>query len=104
MLPLTVLQELETLRNRRVLWFVDNTTALFSFIKGRASSAHLDRAISLTKFLQARFNITIWLEFTKSGGNWSDGISRLLDRDPFAARHGFETGPIEVWGVFLPRA
>ena len=49
----------------------------------------MDRSISIAKFLQGVFKIQIWFEFVDSKGNWSDGISRLLQDDPFACKHNF---------------
>ena len=102
---------------RRVIWFVDNTVSLHSFIKGRASHAALDRAISMAKFLQARTRlgtvsgqgararagsaqgharVSIWMEFVDSEGNWADGISRDLGEDAFARAHGFHTASMQA--------
>ena len=36
-------------------------------------------------------NVRVWYEFVESEANWADGISRLLDFDPFAQNHGFQT-------------
>jgi ABC-type arginine transport system ATPase subunit len=72
MIPLTLMHELTKLRNRRfslhlsggpsqravsarVLWIVDNTVELHSFIRGRAKCAALDQCIAFAKFLQALF-------------------------------------------------
>ena len=133
MIPLTIMKELPSLANRRlrargrpgeaspraaresrrILWFVDNTVAMHSFIKGRASHAALDRAISIAKFLQAghesgwrrasappltqgHARVSIWMEFVDSGGNWSDGISRELGEDVFAREQGFHTASMEA--------
>ena len=133
MIPLTIMKELPSLANRRlrargrpgeaspraaresrrILWFVDNTVAMHSFIKGRASHAALDRAISMAKFLQAghesgwrrasappltqgHARVGIWMEFVDSGGNWSDGISRELGEDVFAREQGFHTASMEA--------
>ena len=101
-----------------MIWFVDNTVSLHSFIKGRASHAALDRAISMAKFLQARTRlgtvwgrggararagsaqgharVSIWMEFVDSGGNWADGISRDLGEDAFARAHGFHTANMQA--------
>jgi hypothetical protein len=81
--------------------------SLHTFIKGRASHPALDRSISMAKFIQARvratslarglrgrgvaqshLRISIWAEFFKSDDNWADGISRLLEEDPFCKELG----------------
>jgi hypothetical protein len=38
-----------------VLWIVDNTVELHSFIRGRAKCAALDQCLAFAKFLQALF-------------------------------------------------
>ena len=75
---------------RRVIWFVDNTVSLHSFIKGRASHAALDRAISMAKFLQAR---------TRLGTVWGRG-ARARAPDPRRAMRGSAFG----WNSLTPEA
>ena len=55
--PLALLHELNHVSNQRIIWFLDNTTALHSFVKGRAGHATLDRSVSIVKFLQARRSV-----------------------------------------------
>ena len=57
----------------------------------------------------------IWLEWVDSEANWSDGLGRLLDKDPFVVEHGFTTqeakpeigwwgGPLKtVWASIAQR-
>ena len=79
-----------------MLWFIDNTVSLHSVIKGSAKHAALDRSIAVAKFFEGWLDTTTWYEFVDSKGNWSDGISRELGADPFAAKHGFRTWEVPL--------
>ena len=84
------------LANRRALFFLDNTSALHSFVKGRAGPPALDRSIAFTNFVACHAAVTTWWEFVPSKLNWADGISRLLGADPFARTHGFPISRVTV--------
>jgi hypothetical protein len=85
-----IVAEGKALANCDVVWFVDNTTALYAFVKGTSANACVERASHIVHFVAYRWNIRIWFEFTDSGGNWSDGVSRDLHDDVWAKRHKFE--------------
>ena len=89
MLPLTLLEEGEALARREVVWFVDNTAALSGVVKGSSSHRVLERLIGAFWILAYRSQVTVWIEYGTSGDNWSDGISRELDKDVFSREHGF---------------
>ena len=103
MLPMVMLTEAHRMEHCDVLWFVDNTTALHSVIKGNARNQWLDRSIAIFHFLAFRHDVHVWFEFVDSKSNWADGISRELDKDPFAIKHGYEIGevsiPRDLWKV-----
>ena len=94
MLPLVLMQEGESLRGRDVLWFVDNTAAMGSAIKGASGEAVLERLVGWFWMLSYRFQVRIWIEYVESDANWSDGISRLYDRDSFSREQGFRTNVV----------
>ena len=94
--PIIYQRHAKRLANRRVLYFIDNTSSLHSYVKGCAVPAALDRSIAFTNFLASRRSITTWWEFTPSGTNWSDGISRQLGSDAFVRRHRFPAKRIGV--------
>jgi len=93
MLPALILEEMDLLRGRDVVWFVDNTAALCGTVKGGSKNATLAKLIAMTWILCFRLNIRIWFEFVDSEANWSDGISRDFDEDIFAKTHEFATRP-----------
>ena len=98
MVPVALAREARRCRGRRVLWVLDNTSALHSFVSGRCEHATLDRSVKLMNFFKAgaaeatrgdaprrvsrqfHYNVATWLEWVDSASNWSDGISRRAAR------------------------
>ena len=95
MLPLAMLALPETFRVRSVVWYVDNTSAMASFVKGASANPHLERIVAIFWMSAFLLQSTIWIEWVDSESNWSDGLSRALAADAFVAEHGFQTE--EVW-------
>ena len=77
---------------RKVMWYIDNTSALYSVVKGSCKHPSVNRAIAITHLIMLHFDIAIWWEFVDSKANWSDGISREGADDTFAREHKFVTG------------
>ena len=75
MLPTALLAEVD-LADRDVIWFVDNTVALHSFVKGICTNAALSRVVEVFHILCYRLQCHVWFEYVASGDNWADGISR----------------------------
>ena len=94
--PIIYQRHARRLANRRVLYLIDNTSALHCYVKGCAVPSALDRSIAFTNFVACHGAICTWWEFTPSGTNWSDGISRLLGADPFVRKHGFPTSRLPI--------
>ena len=65
-----------------------------SFVKGASSNPDLERVVGLFWMLAWHLDIRVWFEWVDSGSNWSDGVSRLLQADPFAAENGFTLEPM----------
>jgi hypothetical protein len=96
MIPIAIRAEAERLRGRQVLWFVDNTSALRSLVKGCSNQAHVDRSVGLAHLVACEFRISLWFEYVDSHANWADGISRELGDDPFARQHGFRVTEVPL--------
>ena len=94
MLPITLMNFRNIFAGRDVLWLCDNTTALYSIVKGTARGPQLDCIVAVFHFLLYFLNVRCWLEWVGSNSNYSDGISRELDKDPFSTAHGFELRPM----------
>ena len=94
MLPLAMIAMPEVFRGRSVVWYVDNTSAMASFVKGASANAHLERIVAIFWMCSFLLKATIWVEWVDSEGNWSDGLSRALAADRFVVDHGFETAEI----------
>ena len=83
--------EAHRLRERDVLWFVDNTSALHCLVKGGARNAHLARSVHVLHLLSYHLRCRIWFEYVPSGQNWSDGVSRAGLRDPMGREAGLRS-------------
>ena len=81
---------------RCILWFIDNTTSLYSFVNGTANDPQIDRAVAVLYVCDAHYSFLTWFEFVNSKANWADGISRLHADDPFARQHGFPIVQVKV--------
>ena len=70
-------------------WYVDNTSATHSFVKGAASDVHLERIVTSMWIIAFQLETDIWFEWADSGSNWADDLSRHLDRCEFSRSLGF---------------
>ena len=61
----------------------------------------MERVVQLTYILLFHLHAYAWFEFVDSKSNWADGISRELEHDPFALRHGYHISelsiPLHLW-------
>ena len=70
------------LAGRSVIHWVDNTSALYSLVKGGSKNEAIDRACTVAHFSAYYLRFVPWFEYVASDANWSDGASRdLLDDD-----------------------
>jgi hypothetical protein len=70
MLPWAILKlGARVLRGRRVLWFIDNTSALYAAVKGSSKHPAVARAIAFANFAAFHWSFHIWFEFVDSEGN-----------------------------------
>ena len=76
-------------RNRRGIWFIDNTAALMSLIRGRSDSPDLEHMSRMIHVVLYALNCWIFWEWIPSKSNWADAISRLGVNDPWVHRNGF---------------
>ena len=70
------LSEPELFRGREVVHFVDNTSAIYSAIKGYSSSRDSARIVHILHCVLAALGVTLWLEYVPSKENPSDAPSR----------------------------
>ena len=92
----------EAFRGRHVIWFVDNTAATAAFVKGASSNEDLERIVGLFWVLAFHLDCSVWFEWVDSKANWSDGISRLYEKDLLSKKLGFATARMQLdmawWG------
>ena len=66
----------DVLRNRDVVWFVDNIGALQVLIKGNSSQFDAGNACAAAHLYWAAAGTRVWFEWVASNDNPSDGLSR----------------------------
>ena len=77
-------------RGRRILWLLDNSASLHALVKGTSTNQFLSRAVELFHMFCFWFQVDVWFEFVDSESNFSDGISRELQNDPFCSQLGIK--------------
>ena len=96
MIPLTLLQWPDFFRGRSVTWYVDNTSAMHSFVRGASADPHLERLVGAAWILAFHLRCQIWFEWVDSESNWSDNLSRCLDQCAFTRSLGFHPQRMEL--------
>ena len=91
------------LEGRDVVWFIDNSAALATLVKGGSSSADMDRGSAALHLALAQLQTRIWFEYVESKANWSDSASRVMYDDTWCAQNGFHLQhlgvPEWVWTI-----
>ena len=64
------------IRNRRILHFIDNTSAMYSLFKGYSSKDDSSLLVNLFHLILARLHLDIWWEYVASKANIADLPSR----------------------------
>ena len=90
MVPLSLMEWPELYRGRHVVWYVDNTSAMHSFVKGAAKDAALERLVNITWMLAFHLRCSIWFEWVDTDSNWADNLSRDLKDCRFTRELGYE--------------
>ena len=73
--------QITTFAGRDVAWFVDNTNALRSSVKGGSRTVELARAKEVIHLFSCRLQCRIWLECVPSAQTCAAEISRLGAQD-----------------------
>ena len=100
-LILGVIYHWDSLKNRDMIWFVDNSTALYSAVKGSSGDTDVETMIQVFYLLSWVGNFRVYWEFVESAANWADGASRLLLEDRWHVQHGFQIE--QVAPISIPR-
>jgi hypothetical protein len=96
MVALALLEVSKARQHREVLFCIDNSVALYSMVKGGSAQPIVDRASQIVHISNYWDNSNVWFEFVSSECNWSDGASRNLGDDKFAAANGFSLKPLNL--------
>ena len=86
-------------KERKVIWFEDNTAVLSGLVRGCSSHAELDTGVASIHMLLAVLEARCWFEWIESKANWSDEASRQLLGGSWAADNNFHMrmGSIPSW-------
>ena len=80
---------------------MDNTPALMALVKGSSGVFSLDEIARQFHLVNFALGAAHYYEYVQSASNWSDEISRLGARGPWAARRGFRIGRCEALPMML---
>jgi hypothetical protein len=96
-MPLMFLErEKHWLNGKALLLFVDNSVALFSYVKGCSGQPVVGRIVQTFHLSAIKSRVQVWFEYIPSKQNWSDGISRHGLEDEFAANERFSVRRVEL--------
>ena len=87
MVPIALYELRHQLKNRDIIFFIDNSTTLYAMLQGRCGQPVCARAAFIVCMLAKAYCMRIFWEFVPSAANWSDSISRKLEACPFCRRH-----------------
>ena len=87
MLPILLYQESEHIAGRDIMMLVDNTAAIGGIVKGASGLAVSELLIASFWIKAFALKVRLWVEYIDSARNWSDGISREFDKDPYSRKH-----------------
>lgn len=73
---LPYLSEPERFRGKDVLYFVDNTSAIYCSIKGYSTDADTAALVHLLHAVMCEMDVSVWFEYVPSAENIFDGPSR----------------------------
>ncbi len=77
-------------------WYVDNSSGLFALTKGVSGNSFLEHTSQLLHLYCFVDQSDIWFEYVPTDENWSDGISRDLDKNSFILKHSISAAEIGV--------
>ena len=87
MIPVVLKECASLVQGREVILFVDNSVALYAMVRGCSNEKSVARCSAVVGFMAHAWQMHPWFEFVDSKSNWSDGISRCLDKCGFCAKH-----------------
>ena len=82
-LPLGTWSMANHMRNRDIIWFIDNESATSCAIRGGSKVPEVEVAIQVAHLLWLHLGCRVWIEWIDSQSNPSDGLSRLGLEDPW---------------------
>ena len=83
------------------LWCIDNVAALMALVKGTSKVSSLDQMVKAVHLGAFSLQAQAYYEYVESKANWSDEISRLGIKGPWATRNNFQIRHCDVAIILL---
>ena len=77
------------LREKDVVWFIDNESAAACAIRGSSQLPEVDVAVQAAHLLWLHLGCRVWIEWVDSDSNPADGLSRAGFQDPWTQDQGW---------------
>jgi hypothetical protein len=84
----------EIFRGRDSIWFVDNSSAVSTLIRGSAKPEDIDNISAMVTLQNSILDHGVWFEWIDSDSNPSDGLSRLGLEDPWTLEQGWKLAEV----------
>ena len=84
----------EIFRGRDSIWFVDNSSAVSTLIRGSAKPEDIDNISAMVTLQNAILDHGVWFEWIDSDSNPSDGLSRLGLEDPWTLEQDWKLAEV----------
>ena len=69
---------------------IESSFARSGVVKGAIGGQGMDVGCAVVHLLLAHLQADAWWEYAQSESNWSDGVSRAGERDPWLQKNGVE--------------
>ncbi len=89
------------IRHSHGLWFIDNVAALMALVLGSSKTASLHQIAQAPQLGCFALEIQSYYEYVESKANWSDEISRLGSKGPWAIQNNFQIQQCQVAMMLL---
>ena len=96
MVPIGIWNEAQAMAGCDVIWFIDNTSALSSLVKGASSQTDICTIASVVALWAAKLGCRIWFEYVPSEANCSDGLSRDGLNDAWTILRSWDLFPAAI--------
>ena len=80
----------EALRDRDVIWFIDNEAAVSSMIRGTSRAEDVGHIAGAAQMMLLTLGARVWFEWVDSASNPADGMSRDGAQDTWTCKQAWK--------------